>query len=60
VVTLGVLWQRFFGTLMVSTPVAAAFTGLVAGVTAWYCTTATSTALLQEVVVPPAETSSAA
>lgn len=55
VVTLGVLWQRFVGTVMVSTPVAAAFTGLVAGVTAWYCTTAAATALLLEATTPGTE-----
>jgi hypothetical protein len=48
VVSLGVLWQRFAGSVAVSTLVAAAFTGLVAGFTAWYCTSRTAHALLRE------------
>ena len=48
VVALAVLWQRFFGTLTVSTPVAAAIAGLVAGVAAYHASVRTSTALLRE------------
>jgi hypothetical protein len=47
VVALAVLWQRFFGTLTVSTPVAAAIAGLVAGVASYHSSVRTSTALLR-------------
>ncbi|HEX5818084.1 MAG TPA: hypothetical protein VFY20_04355 [Gemmatimonadales bacterium] len=46
VVFAAVLWQRFVGSVAVSTPAAAALTGLVAGVTAWHVSTRTSRALL--------------
>lgn len=46
VVAAGVLWQRLFGTIAVSTPVAASVAGLVAGITAWYACSRTSKALL--------------
>lgn len=48
VVAAGVVWQRLFGTVEVSTPVAASVAGLVAGVSAWYACTRTSKALLRE------------
>jgi hypothetical protein len=46
-VVAGVLWQRIFGTLTVSTPVAALMAGLFAGVAAWYASSTTSHALLR-------------
>jgi hypothetical protein len=46
VVLAAVLWQRFVGSVAVPTPVAAALTGLVAGLTAWHVSARTSRALL--------------
>jgi hypothetical protein len=46
VVFAAVLWQRFVGSVAVSTPVAALLTGLVAGLTAWHVSARTSRALL--------------
>lgn len=48
VVAAGVIWQRFAGSVEVSTPVAATITGLVAGVSAAYAIVTTSRALLRE------------
>jgi hypothetical protein len=48
VVAAGVLWQRAFGTLTVTTPVAAAIAGSVAGLAAWYACTSTAHAMLRD------------
>jgi hypothetical protein len=47
VVAAGVLWQRLFGTVEVSTPWAAAFGGAVAGLAAFHAAWRTSFALLR-------------
>lgn len=48
VVAVSVLWQRFFGTVSVETPVAALLSGIVAGLTSYHSTTRTAGALLRE------------
>lgn len=47
IVAASVLWQRLFGTLTVSTPVAATVAGLVAAVAAYHASVRTSTALVR-------------
>ena len=48
VVAAGVVWQRLFGTIEVTTPVAAGFAGLVAGAAAFHATSRTAWALVRE------------
>jgi len=47
VVSIAVLWQRLFGTVLVSTPVAALITGLIAGGAAWFACQRTARSILR-------------
>jgi hypothetical protein len=47
-ISVGVLWQRYVGTLTVSTPVAAAIAGGIAAVATYYTTTRICWAILRE------------